>query len=114
MVHVQKKKYFLHDIETVSQAEKLDMGKKNTDNQIGKSHDYPQNRKPYSTSRAGVGGRPKKMEMKASSSKSTPLTYFDKLLKSQNQKGKNLNILVIALEYFNIDVRMSHFRISFL
>ena len=54
------------------------------------------------------------MEMKASSSKSTPLTYFDKLLKSQNQKGKNLNILVIALEYFNIDVRMSHFRISFL
>ena len=85
-----------------------------TDNQIGKSHDYPQNRKPYSTSRAGVGGRPKKMEMKAGSSKSIPLTYFDKLLKSQNQKGKNLNILVIALEYFNIDVRMSHFRKSFL
>ena len=89
------------------------MGKKNTDNQIGKSHDYPQNWKPYSTNRVGVGG-PKEMEMKASSSKSTPQTFFDKLLKSQNQKGKNSNILVIALEYFNIDVRMSYFRISFL
>ena len=114
MLHVQKKKIFPSWHRNSVASRKIRHGKKNTDNQIGKSHDYPQNRKPYSTSRAGVGDRSKKMEMKASGSKSTPLTYFDKLLKSQNQKGKNLNILVIALEYFNIDVRMSHFRISFL
>ena len=50
-----------------------------------KTHNYPSVRKSYSTSRTGIGGRKKKEVI--SKSKTTALTYFDKLKKKQQDQG---------------------------
>ena len=56
------------------------MGK--TGEQNAKHHNYPK-RKPYETSRKGIGGRKRKFEEKPTGS----LTYFDKLKLQQPQKS---------------------------
>ena len=61
------------------------MGKSN---QSGKNHKYPTQRKPYLSSRKGIGGRKKTA---ASNATSTP-TYFDRQLEKQRnlQQGNVL------------------------
>ena len=64
------------------------MGKSNQ--KIGKSHNYPSVRKNYSVSRAGVGGR-KKTKTNNTTKSTTTLTYFDKLIKTQEQAKRNVS-----------------------
>ena len=63
------------------------MGKTKKTNQIGKSHNYPTQRKSYLSSRAGIGGRKKKEEKKP---KPSGLSYFDKLRQAQTNQGIDL------------------------
>ena len=56
--------------------------------QAGKTHQYPTQRKSYSGSRKGIGGRKRKLNV----NKSTPqATYFDKLLQKQSKNEGMLN-----------------------
>ena len=52
-------------------------------NQFGIVHNYPSQRKSYSTSRSGVGGRKKN---KSVLMKPSAPTYFDKLKRSQDSQ----------------------------
>ena len=59
--------------------------------QAGKTHQYSTQRKSYSGSRKGIGGRKRKLN---NVNKSTPqATYFDKLLQKQSKNEGMLNTL---------------------
>ena len=53
--------------------------------QAGKSHNYPSQKKPYSSGRKGIGGRKKKNDNVATSNMPT---YFDMQLQKQREKGR--------------------------
>ena len=55
---------------------------------IGKTHNYPRVPKSYLTSQTGIGGCKKKEVI--SNSKTTTLTYFDKLKRRNNVKVVNI------------------------
>ena len=75
---------------------------KNEKNQIGKSHNYPSQRKPYSSTRKGIGGRKKKVATDATIS-SAP-TYFDKQLKKQKEQEQ--------LEKFSLSIKTFSTKVS--
>ena len=57
--------------------------------QVGKTHQYPTQRKSYSGSRKGIGGRKRKLN---NVNKSTPQAmYFDKLLQKQSKNEGMFN-----------------------
>ena len=70
-----------------SLIKKSKWGKLKKTNQIGKSHHYPTQKKSYSSSRAGIGGRKKKEKNKP---KPSGLSYFDKLIQAQTTQGMDL------------------------
>ena len=78
---------------------------KNEKNQIGKSHNYPSQRKPYSSTRKGIGGCKKKVA--ADSTISPAPTYFDKQLKKQKEQGMiitNIEKLLLSIKTFSTKV----------
>ena len=56
--------------------------------QAGKTHQYSTQRKSYSGSRKGIGGRKRKLN---NVNKSTPQATFDKLLQKQSKNEGMLN-----------------------
>ena len=69
--------------------------------QIGKSHQYPSQRKSYTTSRAGVGGRKKKDEIK----KKPAATYFDKLKAQQRTTISGKFIFKFSYKFSLVNLR---------
>ena len=72
---------------------------KNEKNQISKSHIYPSQRKPYSSTRKGIGGRKKKVA--TDSTISSAPTYFDKQLKKQKEQG----MIITNIEKFSLSIK---------
>ena len=78
---------------------------KNEKNQIGKSHNYPSQRKPYSSTRKGIGGRKKKVA--TDSTISSGLTYSDKQLKKEKEPGMiitNIEKVSLSIKTFSTKV----------
>ena len=79
---------------------------KNEKNQISKSHNYPSQRKPYSSTRKGIGGRKKKVATDLTIL-SAPI-YFDKQLKKQKEQS----MIITNIEKFSLSIKTFSTKVS--